>query len=392
MLPTIEYDFTELMNVFDSIKSAYTARPDHLRAIRAELNKFFSDAECKDVMYTNNTDNMFFGIKVLPMLDSDDIFEYMISDEPIRVEKYIVEFDSHIFNPIVNLSSAELMALLLHEVNGVIGDASPIENARNALNIYLASNGEHIKISKSVHYKEILTFGLKDFMSKTNSIFYNFNTSETYADEFAAAYGFTDNLISAYSKLKCDNMRLYENMEVSKFIVFSWALSIYKNLRIRRVGSIHVLARAKDLTGSRIEKMEFDNIINRIKRIDDDTVIVESSDMMSTIRAKVKEKMRKSRINTLKLIDSTFYELNLQVRNVEDEDDAVYLMRQINTNLAIIDEYRTSSDCDDYERSRWDQAFEKFDSLREKLSNTVTYKTKNFGIYVDYPDIVENRY
>ena len=392
MLPTIEYDFTELMNVFDSIKSAYTARPDHLRAIRAELNKFFSDAECKDVMYTNNTDNMFFGIKVLPMLDSDDIFDYMISDEPIRVEKYIVEFDSHIFNPIVNLSSAELMALMLHEVNGVIGDASPIENARNALNIYLASNGEHIKISKSVHYKEILTFGLKDFMSKTNSIFYNFNTSETYADEFAAAYGFTDNLISAYSKLKCDNMRLYENMEVSKFIVFSWALSIYKNLRIRRVGSIHVLARAKDLTGSRIEKMEFDNIINRIKRIDDDTVIMESSDMMSTIRAKVKEKMRKSRINTLKLIDSTFYELNLQVRNVEDEDDAVYLMRQINTNLAIIDEYRTSSDCDEYERSRWDQAFEKFDSLREKLSNTVTYKTKNFGIYVDYPDIVENRY
>ena len=189
MLPTIEYDFTELMNVFYSIKSAYTAKPDHLRAIRAELNKFFSDAECKDVMYTNNTDNMFFGIKVLPMLDSDDIFDYMISDEPIRVEKYIVEFDSHIFNPIVNLSSAELMALLLHEVNGVIGDASPIENARNALNIYLASNGEHIKISKSVHYKEILTFGLKDFMSKTNSIFYNFNTSETYADEFAAAYG-----------------------------------------------------------------------------------------------------------------------------------------------------------------------------------------------------------
>ena len=187
-------------------------------------------------------------------------------------------------------------------------------------------------------------------------------------------------------------MRLYENMEVSKFIVFSWALSIYKNLRIRRVGSLHVLARAKDLTGSRIEKMELDNIINRIKRIDDDTVITESSDMMNTIRAKIKEKMRKSRINTLKLIDGTFYELNLQVRNVEDEEDAMYLMRQINTNLAIIDEYRTSSDCDDYEKSRWDQAFAKFDALRERLSNSITYRTKNFGIYVDYPDIVENRY
>ena len=58
----------------------------------------------------------------------------------------------------------------------------------------------------------------------------------------------------------------------------------------------------------------------------------------------------------------------------------------------IIDEYRSSSDCDDYERSQWDKAYNKFEELRDRLSRTITYKTKNFGIYVDYPDIVENRY
>lgn len=392
MLPTVEYDFSTLIDTFTSIKDSYTAKPEHLRAIKAELNKFFSDAECKDVLYTNNNDNMFFGIKIVPILDSDDIYEYLISDEPERVEKYIVEIDSHLLNPVANLAPMELIALLLHEVNGIVGDASPLENARNALNIYLSANGEHIKISKSIHYREILTFGLKDYMSKTNSIFYNFNPSEAYANEFTNAYGLTDALIDGYRKLDCDNMKLYENMEVSKFIVFSWALTLYKNLRIRRIGSLHTLARAKDLTGSRLEKMEIDNMMNRIKRIDDDTIIVESSGLLDSVRIKVREKMRKNRLGTLRMIDSTFYELNMQVRNVEDENDALFLMRQINTNISIIDEYRSSSDCDDYERSQWDKAYNKFEELRDRLSRTITYKTKNFGIYVDYPDIVENRY
>ena len=391
-LPTIEYNFTELIEAFNGIKESYTAKPEHLRAIKAELNKFFSDAECKEVLYSNNTDCMFFGIKILPVLDSDDIYDYLIDDEPIRVEKYYVEMDSHLFNPILNLHPMELIALLMHEVNGMVGDSSPLENARNALNVYLSANGEHIKISKSIHYKEILTFGLKDFMSKSNSIFYNFDPSEAYANEFTTAYGLTDYLVDGYHKINHDNMRVYENMEISKFIVFSWALSLYKNLRIRRVGSINTLTRAKQLTGSRLEKMEIDNIINRIKRIDDDTIIVESSDLLNSVRIKVRDKMRKNRLGTLKMIDSAFYELNMQVRNVEDENDAMYLMRQINTNIAIIDEYRSSSDCDDYERSKWDQAYNKFEELRDRLSRAVTYKTKNFGIFVDYPDIVENRY
>lgn len=392
MLPTIEYDFIPLMETFENVKKSYTAKPEHLRAIKAELNKFFSDAECKDVLYTNNTDCMFFGIKIIPILDSDDIYDYLIDDEPKRVEKYIVEIDSHLLNPVADLTAMELVAILIHEVNGMVGDSSAIENSRNALNLYLSTNGEYIKISKSIHYKEILTFGLKDYMSKTNSIFYNFNPSETYANEFMAAYGLTDHLISGYHKLDYDNMKLYADMEISKFIVFSWALSLYKNLRIRRIGSIHTLARAKELTGSRLEKMEIDNIISRIKRIDDDTIIVESSGLISSVRAKVKEKMRKNRINTLRMIDSAFYELNMQIRNVEDENDALYLMRQINTNISIIDEYRTSIDCDEYERSKWDQAFVKFEELRDRLSRTITYKTKNFGIFIDYPDIVENRY
>lgn len=387
----IRYNFDSFVEAFSNMKSKCTATPEELRMVKNELNKFFNDSSCKEVLYTDNTDNMFFGMKIIPMIDADDIYDYLIDDEPQRIGKYIVEIDSHLLNPVLDLSARELMAILLYEVSHIINDSTPIENTRNALNTYLASNNEHIKVSQSIHYKEILAYGLKDYISKCRSMFYTSDISELYADEFAISYEFVEDLARAYRRISFDNIKLYENSEISKFITFSWTLSLYKNIRIRRVGALNTLARAKALTGSRLEKMEIDNVLRRIKRIDDD-IITESSSIVNKVHMKIKEKMRKSRMNTLRTIDSTFYELNMQIRNVEDEDDALYLMRQINNNLAIIDEYRNSKDCDEYEADKWCQLMDKFMQLRDKLSQTTVYKNKNYGLFINYPEIVENRY
>ena len=66
-------------------------------------------------------------------------------------------------------------------------------------------------------------------------------------------------------------------------------------------------------------------------------------------------------------------------------------MRQLNTSIAIIDEYRNSTDCDEYEVSKWNTLMDKFVQLRDKLSSTVVYRNKNYGIFIQYPDIIENR-
>lgn len=387
----IQYSFDFISTAITAIKNKGTATPEELRVIKDELNKFFNDSSCKEVLYTNNIDNMFFGMKIVPMIDADDIYDYLIDSEPQRITKYIIEIDSKLFNPVIDLTPNSLVAIILTEVSNVIGDATPIEKARNMLNVYLAANNEHIKVTQSIHYKEILAYGLKDYISKCNSIFYTSDISELYANEFAVSYMLVEDLVQAHKKLSFDNIKMYENCEISKFITFSWALSLYKNIRIRRVGAINTLARAKMLTGSRLEKMEMDNIIKRIKRIDND-VIIESGSIVDKVHMKIKEKMRKSRLNTLRTIDATFYELNMQIRNVEDEDDALYLMRQINNNLAIIDEYRNSKDCDEYEVKKWNEVMDKFIELRTKLSQTIVYKNKNYGLFVNYPEIVENRY
>ena len=386
----IDYDFSTFLDVFNKMKLIGTPTSEDLRVIKDELNKFFKDSKCKEVLYTTNIDKMFFGIKLVPLIDADDIYEYLIEDEPSRLDTYVVELDSHLLDPILDLSAMELLSILIHEVGHLIGDSSPIENARKALDAYLTANKDHIKISQSIHYKELLAYGLKDYLSKAGSMFYINDPTEIMGDELAAAYGLSDSLTSAYGKINKNNIKLYENSEISRFITFSWVLSVYKNLRIRRVGTIRTLNRAIQLTGSRLEKMEMENVIRRIKRIDDDSLLEGST--MDTIRQKLKEKMRKARINNLRTIDNTFYELNMQVRNVEDENDALYLMRQINSSISVIDEYRNSVDCDEYEKEQWNKAMDKFSQLRDRLSKTVVYKNKNYGLFVNYPDIVENRY
>ena len=381
----IDYDFTGLTEALRTIKESDTSTPEVLRTIKSELNGFFEDSSCKEVLFTNNTDKMFFGMKTIPVINPDDIYEYLMGDEPMRIENYIIELDSHLFDPILDLTPGEIAAVILHEVGHLVSDADPVENARKALDVYLASNKDYIKITTSIHYKEILAYGLKDYLSKTTSMFYINLKSDIYADEFATTYGFQSQLSSAFDKIFKNNIKLYENSEISKFITFGWALSIYKNLKIHRIGAIKTLHRAKLLTGSRIEQLEIDNVIRRINRIYD-FALLESS-LSDKIKIKLKEKMKKNRIDNLHTIDNTYYELAMRVKNIEDEDEALYIMRKINDCISLIEEYRQSRDCSEYESNQWENSLKRFTELRERLSDSVIYKNKSFGIYVNYPDI-----
>ena len=387
MRKIIEYDFNEFCNTFQHMLSSEKASISDLRTLKSELNRFFKDSKCKEVIYTNNYDNMFFGMKIISMIKADEIYEYLMSKEPIRVGEYIVEIDSKLLDPVLGLTPTELMAILLHEVGHLVGNAQPIENARNVLNMYLAKNHEHLRYSQLIHYKEILAYGLKDYLSKTESIFYNSNASEIYADDLATAYGFNPELNSAYDKIWKNNIKLYENSEVSKFIIFKWTIDLYKNLKVRRISAIKTLEDSIRVTGSRLERMEMENVIRRIKRIDDSDILSEGA-----IRDRLSEKMRKNRINNMRTIDSNYYELAMRVKNAEDEEDALYIMRQINDNISIIDSYINNKKCDEDEKNQWIDVIRRFQTLRDDLSKSTIYKYKNTGIYVNYPDIIENRY
>ena len=135
---------TELENTFDNAIARGKLNSSDLSTIKRELNRFFKDSTCLQVFYTDNTDKMFFGIMVNASIDAEKIYDYLMGTEGIRISRYSLEYDSHLFNPIMGFTGKELVALTIHEVGHVVNDITPIENARKYLDEYLAQNRETI--------------------------------------------------------------------------------------------------------------------------------------------------------------------------------------------------------------------------------------------------------
>lgn len=386
----ISYDFSTLENIFDGALARGDLKASDLSVIKRELNKFFKDSQCMQVYYTENTDKMFFGIIVNASIDADNIYEYLMGTKDIRISRYNLEYDSHLFNPTLGMTAREIMALTLHEIGHVVNDMTPIQHARQYLDEYLAKTGESVPMSQSYNYRDILAYALKDFIAKDRSAFYTRDTDEILADDFARSYGYGPALESAMGKIIAKNSKLYTGTDVDKFAVFTWTLGIYRHLGTRRIPAIRAINKAKALTGSRIEKMEMDNVLRRIVRIDDHVLIEGTSD--GGLVNKIKSRMRKMRYDTMRSLEDDFYELNMRIRNVEDEDDALYLMRQLNTRISLIEDYVNSEDLSPTEAKRWNESLEKFKRIRDDLSSTLVYKGKSYGLFVPYPDIKPDNY
>lgn len=386
----ISYDFSTLENIFDGALARGDLKASDLSVIKRELNKFFKDSQCMQAYYTENTDKMFFGIIVNASIDADNIYEYLMGTKDIRISRYNLEYDSHLFNPTLGMTAREIMALTLHEIGHVVNDMTPIQHARQYLDEYLAKTGESVPMSQSYNYRDILAYALKDFIAKDRSAFYTRDTDEILADDFARSYGYGPALESAMGKIIAKNSNLYTGTDVDKFAVFNWTLGIYRHLGTRRIPAIRAINKAKALTGSRIEKMEMDNVLRRIVRIDDHVLIEGTSD--GGLVNKIKSRMRKMRYDTMRSLEDDFYELNMRIRNVEDEDDALYLMRQLNTRISLIEDYVNSEDLSPTEAKRWNESLEKFKRIRDDLSSTLVYKGKSYGLFIPYPDIKPDNY
>ena len=75
----------------------------------------------------------------------------------------------------------------------------------------------------------------------------------------------------------------------------------------------------------------------------------------------------------------------MRIRNVETQDDAILLMRQINNRMAILDEFLLEHpELSEKDRKHWDDVFDKYQTLREELSDKAVYNKKMYGLFVDY--------
>ena len=366
---------------FEDIMVKIKDRPDprYLDELKKNLNSFFKGSECREVIYTRNTDKMFFGMAVIPYLKAQEVNTIIQTDRPVMITGYYLELDSKLFSPFIGLDRKELTAILLHEVGHMVNDASPVDRLRKNLDTYLAMTKGSIKLTDNVHYQEILLFGIKDALRKLTSIFAQ-DDDETAADSFVVMCGYGKELESAMEKIAANSYKLNRDVN-NKLIVMSWVLRLYSDIKLRRIVAIKSLQKGQALTGSQLEKREMNNMIRELKKIDDDSLIE------GAIGKAFSNFTRKN----IRQYEDDYYDYNLRVKNVTHEDDALSIMHSINVRINIIEDYLESEDVSPSEVKRLSELIVKFRKLRDILANKNVYGSDYTRLYITYPDIVQDR-
>lgn len=381
MLPlTSRYDFDDMRSILFKIQQKPV--PSLLRDLEKELNMFFKEAKCKEVIYTNNTDKMFFGMCVMPIIQPKDVLKVLQTDEKYIVNEYYIELDSKLFSPKLNMSASELLAVLLHEVGHMVNDSAPMEEVKNSIDMYLVKNRQTIALTDSIHYVELLNYGIKYALRQVTSMFET-DDSEIKADEFVTSLGFGSDLESALKKVVANSYNINKDVVGNRLIALAWILRLYKDVKFKRIPAIRTMNRGKALTGSKLEKKEMDNVIRRLNRLDDDSLMAES--VIDGLANAYSSTVKKFKYDGLKSFEQDYFEFSLRGKNLDDEQEAILLLHQINARMSIIDDYISTEKLDKAHYDRWSSLYKQYNTLRIEIANNTSYQSKS-RLYISYPN------
>ena len=369
------YDFSNFDSLMLKLKDDHSN--DTLNGISDELNRFFNDAKCVNILYNINTDKVFFGMCVMPSLLDSDI-DNMIkgTDVKVRVQKYYVEIDSKLLQ--LNMSARELTACLLHEVGHVINDTSGTEKIKDAVAAYVSNKNEVLDQSNMNNDREIYRLGVALGLSKLNSLF-NRDDDELIADSFVVACGYGDELSSAYKKIINSTGKLNKGVK-NKLITLQWTLSLMLNMKASRIPALHSLKVSKKVEPSELIKNNISHTIDALYKYDIKSIHENLVDKISDYFDNVS-------YSDIRDIEDELYEYNIRVKNCEIEDDALIITRELNTRLSILDDLMMSKKLNDSNFKKCSDLKNRYLFIRKQLTDKKLYAGRTLSLFVDTPYI-----
>lgn len=355
-----------------------------LNKIKDCLNKIFPDSKCVDVIYTVNTDKMFFGIVTLPILSPNEILNIMTSDEDSKITTYKVELDSKLFSETMDLTLDEITALIVHEVARLVNDYYPINNARYLIDKTVLDYGITLKMSEYVPYIEIIGYGIKEAARRSVSIFENNYLVPYYLDE---TYELTDSLRRAITKLE-NKGNLWDTEIDNKSIIIKWVVRLYTDILKYRIMSLHTLEKGIELTGSVLVVNEMKNMVKKLHRIDDYSLMQEASSIINFFNDSKKANLSaldRFKANGIKNYYDDFYEIQFEVNNMDnDRGTAVGLLHKINSRMSVIDDYITTEpELNLQTKKRLADLYYKYDELRGTIASQKLKSPQTLLIDID---------
>ena len=107
-----------------------------------------------------------------------------------------------------------------------------------------------------------------------------------------------------------------------------------------------------------------------------DQKIVFSEGALDSVISKFNKKFAAFKAKGIKSIKQDIYEFNLRLRAIETEDDALLLIRNINNDVSILEDYVSSEDISDAERQSIYEVLEELYSIRQKAAKESKIRSK----------------
>lgn len=382
----IDYNFYDLFKAIDALCGRVRENEDSTKvqticgSIKNELNKFFTTFRCTECIYTNNNDKPIFGAVVRPVGYTGEtmvnrFFNIETEFEPFKFDTYQLELDSKIFTD-TSLTAPEIAAILIHDINALSG-TKVTEDFRNAIDAITVFSDVPIQYDVVRKTAGIFPVVMEITMRNLTSIF-----CKSYVDlerkeipDIISGY----NLIAPYTKAisKLMNMCSIKNDIEYPTILLTWYLNI-KDLAPQNRYYSGVLRKAINYEGSTLIKRSIELTLTKISI---------SPTEQHQVRAVTEAKrglIYKMKRDGLKSIEEDLYEYSMRLRNVETQDDALLLMRQINSRMSILEDYLRKEDIDEIDRKRWEKCYDGYLKVREELSKKTVYNRKMYGLFVDY--------
>lgn len=398
-MPKIGYDLKNLDHAMAALRSSPNSQ-SNLTRLRKELNNFFTEATCINVFYTKNSDKLFFGMAVYPSLTDEQVSAIALGDgddkDAIRVTQYSIDIDSKLFDEIM-LTDRELTAIILHEIGHLVADDSPAKIVQRNMDDFFRKERTNIDANQMSYSIDLIRFALEDAMVKSVSLWYR--DDEVAADSFVVSCGYGYELQSALKKVGSSAFSLAKGADIPKYTMLCWALRLYKNIHTKRVPAIKTLDRAIALSGSTLQKNKMSFLKKRlmnyvaplaavkgdVKNPITDVEVSESVDMMLH-----ENKLFNSlKASGLRSIENDYYEYQMRINNVEDESEAIQMLREINNRLTMLDNYTASNKLNNQDRKRYSDLYNKYLALREILSKKKVYRKANYGLFYNYNDLTD---
>ena len=373
------YDFTVLEHTLFNLDAEHSSST--MNKIRDELNNFFIKSKCKGVYFTRNTDKLFFGMRVYPIIDGNKALELVTSDStPAVFDGYYLEIDSKLCDPMLYITPKEMVALILHEVGHIVYDTSTIDEVKNHIDSYFARSGEHIDLKSSRGFRELLAWAIKDACFKAASLFAKHGNTEMIADAFVTGCGYGPELESAMRKIIGGISYMRKDID-DRYIALSWVLRVGREFELFRVPAVKTLNRAAKLTGSVLERKDIELAAKAAAAMSNPV----SEGVFENIHTSWNNAMTRFKQKSIRGVKQDVYELQLRIRTAEDISELMSIIRSCNNYISILQDYMTE-DISDAERQDCSAVLQDLYAIRQEASQDKQVRARYSGyIQVVYP-------